>query len=53
MFNGNELSEFFARTFAVILLIAFAAGAAITLVAVFGVPLAWELIKPILHEATR
>lgn len=53
MFNGNDIADFYARTLAVILLMAVAAGVAITLTVVYGVPWAWEMIKPFLHEATR
>lgn len=53
MFNGNDIADFYARTLAVILLLSFASGALIAVTVVYGVPWAWEVIKPFLHEATR
>lgn len=53
MFNGNDIADFYARTLTVILLLSFAVGAFLALTVVYGIPWAWELIKPFLHEVTR
>lgn len=49
---ASGMGEDMAKAFVIVMIFVFALGAALTLAVIYGIPYAWDWIKPWLHSVT-